>query len=80
MKNAQAASLLNPLFTLQGHQQRVWNCAWHPTGKTIASCSSDKSVIIWSYDLVAKQFVLREKLSDFSERSIRAVDWHPGGK
>ena len=30
-----------------GHLDRVWQLDWHPDGKSLATCSGDKSIIIW---------------------------------
>ncbi|GJN91211.1 hypothetical protein Rhopal_004229-T1 [Rhodotorula paludigena] len=35
--------------TLSGHQDRAWNVAWNPARPTLASCSTDKSVRLYSY-------------------------------
>eukprot|EP00112_Aurelia_sp_Birch-Aquarium-sp1_P006514 Seg1718.3 transcript_id=Seg1718.3/GoldUCD/mRNA.D3Y31 product="WD repeat SAM and U-box domain-containing protein 1" protein_id=Seg1718.3/GoldUCD/D3Y31 len=34
-------------FTFTGHQGQVWDCKFSTNGKMLASCSSDKAVIIW---------------------------------
>ncbi|KXS16177.1 WD40 repeat-like protein, partial [Gonapodya prolifera JEL478] len=31
-----------------GHTDRVWHCAWSPSGKELATCSGDKTVRIWA--------------------------------
>jgi len=33
---------------LQGHNERVWEIAWSPTGNLLASCSGDKTIRIWA--------------------------------
>ncbi|KAJ2516654.1 Cytosolic iron-sulfur protein assembly protein [Coemansia sp. RSA 1939] len=33
---------------LEGHEDRVWQVSWDPTGLRLASCSGDKSVRIWT--------------------------------
>jgi hypothetical protein len=32
---------------------RVWHCAWDPAGKTLATCSSDKTCRIWAKSAAA---------------------------
>lgn len=32
---------------LEGHRDRVWHTAWHPSGNLIASCGGDRTVRIW---------------------------------
>ena len=33
--------------TLTGHTDRVWCAAWEPSGRALATCSSDKTVRLW---------------------------------
>jgi WD40 repeat protein len=35
------------LHVLKGHQDKVWQVAFDPSGQTIASCSDDASIIFW---------------------------------
>jgi len=35
---------------LGGHDDRVWSVTWSPDGKELASSSSDKKIIIWSFN------------------------------
>ena len=34
--------------TLEGHTDRVWCVAWEPQGRSLATCSSDKTVRLWA--------------------------------
>ena len=36
------------LNTLKGHTGTVWQCSFDPTGHSLASCSDDFSVRIWT--------------------------------
>ena len=36
--------------TLKGHESTVWGLAFHPSGARFASCSDDKSIIVWKHD------------------------------
>jgi len=35
-------------FTMRGHSSTVWSFDFDPTGNFLASCSEDKTWIIWS--------------------------------
>lgn len=38
---------LTLLETLQGHTDRVWHCAWSPSGLLLATCGGDKRICLW---------------------------------
>ncbi|CAA7268490.1 unnamed protein product [Cyclocybe aegerita] len=40
---------LVPVAELQGHEDRAWHVAWNPKKPTLASCSADKTVRLYSY-------------------------------
>jgi WD40 repeat protein len=42
------ASTLTPICALEGHTDRVWHAAVHPTRDVIATASGDKSVRLWA--------------------------------
>jgi WD40 repeat protein len=44
--------------TLRGHTEAVRHVAWDPDGKRLASCSSDRSVVLWDPFTEAKLRVL----------------------
>ncbi|HAJ63948.1 MAG TPA: hypothetical protein DCP31_35825 [Cyanobacteria bacterium UBA8543] len=39
------------LHTLKGHSGSVTSISFSPNGKTIASASSDGTIILWNFDL-----------------------------
>ncbi|RXG54605.1 putative cytosolic iron-sulfur protein assembly protein CIAO1-like protein [Armadillidium vulgare] len=63
---------------LEGHNDKVWHVAWHPNGKTLASCSSDKTIRIWAKE--GEKWVCKTVLDDGHTRTIRSVSWSPCGK
>ncbi|XP_037078542.1 probable cytosolic iron-sulfur protein assembly protein CIAO1 [Pollicipes pollicipes] len=69
---------LEPVATLSGHTDRVWQVAWDPTGRTLASCSADRSVRLWAAD--AAGWKCATVLTDGHERTVRAVAFSPSGR
>jgi cytosolic iron-sulfur protein assembly protein CIAO1 len=73
---------LEPICVLEGHTAAVWHVAWHPTLDILATCSSDKTVRIWTlkspndYSSMICSFILE----NFSDRTIRCVNWSNDGK
>lgn len=51
-----------------GHTERVWHCAWSPSGTELATCSADKTIKIWGAD--AGAWVHRHTLDDVHERTM----------
>lgn len=72
------------LQTLEGHSDRCWSLAWSPDGSTLASCSGDKTVRIWSPAGAATSSLNSWKcsavLEDGHTRTIRSLAWSPCGK
>lgn len=69
---------LSLIQTLTGHKGRVWGAAWHPNGKTLATCGEDKTIRIWQEE--NNRFVQKTILSDGHNRTIRSVVWSPCGQ
>ena len=38
---------LELLHTLLEHEEQIWCCSWHPSGKHFATCGVD-GMIVWS--------------------------------
>ncbi|KAJ1964848.1 Cytosolic iron-sulfur protein assembly protein [Dimargaris xerosporica] len=38
---------LELLAELAGHNERVWQVSWHPSGKLLSSCSGDRTIRLW---------------------------------
>ena len=39
--------LLECIETVCGHNDKVWDIKWNPTGNLLASCGTDKTIRIW---------------------------------
>ena len=63
--------------TLEGHEERVWHCAWSNDGTQLASCGSDRSVRIWRRS--GDHFEKTATLDDAHDRTVRRVAWAPCG-
>lgn len=79
------AGRLEATAVLQGgHTQPVWCVAWAPNGLTLASCGGDKTVCLWTQHKSdaggAPSWVLKAKLTDAHERTVRRVAWSPDGR
>lgn len=66
------------LATLEGHEERVWNVAWSPSGSLLASCSGDKTIRIWGKE--GENWVCKTVLDEGHTRTVRSVAWSPCGK
>ncbi|GLB39341.1 putative essential component of the cytosolic iron-sulfur (Fe S) protein assembly machinery [Lyophyllum shimeji] len=77
---------LQPLCSLSGHSERAWNVAWNPTRPLLASCSSDKTVRMYSYlsptgdPCLAPEFTHVSTIETGHTKSVRALAWSPSGK
>jgi len=60
-----------------GHTERVWFCAWSPTGNQIATCSGDTTVRVWCQE--GDKWVCQQTLEDAHERTVRSCSWSPDG-
>jgi cytosolic iron-sulfur protein assembly protein CIAO1 len=84
---ASVTSKLELLASLEGHTDRVWDAAVHPSRDLIATCSGDKSVRLWAPrrgtgggDPCAAEWVCTGVVEDFTQRTVRRVAWSPDGR
>jgi transducin (beta)-like 1 len=67
---------------LASHRSVVYCCRWSPSGRELATASSDGTVIVWNMvDGVATNQVVIGVASDspFSERDVTCIDWDKSG-
>lgn len=63
------------IMTLQGHTQTVNSIAWSPDGRSIATGSDDKQVILWNASDGKPIKILNEH-----QDKVGSVEWSPDGK
>ncbi|CAM9113879.1 unnamed protein product, partial [Chrysoparadoxa australica] len=61
----------------QGHDDHVWSLAWMPSGESLASASSDKTMRIWSPTGGAE---MRELAGHDDTQQVLCVSWKPDGR
>ncbi|XP_078447457.1 transducin/WD40 repeat-like superfamily protein [Wolffia australiana] len=77
---------LQEVCRLEGHTDRVWNLAWHPTAgqdgspAVLASCSGDKTVRIWRQNLSSDSWECTAVLDETHTRTVRSCAWSPSGR
>lgn len=77
-------SKLELICSLEGHSDRVWHAAVHPSRDLIATCSGDKSVRLWAPkrggDRHSGEWVCTGVMEDFTQRTVRSCAWSPDGR
>lgn len=76
-----------PLLVLEGHTDRVWSVAWHPSGCKLASTGGDKQVRIWAQGPASAEggpddaeWKCVSVLDDMHSRTIRSCAFSPCGR
>ncbi|EJT99373.1 WD40 repeat-like protein [Dacryopinax primogenitus] len=69
------------IVQLHGHTDKAWQLAWNPVEPLVASCSTDKTVRLYSYTgLVHPKFTLSTSISTGHTKTVRTIAWSPDGK
>lgn len=79
---------LTACASLEGHTDRVWHVAWHPTLQVLVSCGGDKTVRVWAPAppphgapaAPAPAWHCICTLDDFATRTVRTAEWSPCGR
>ena len=66
------------LDSFRAHEGVVWYVSWSPDGNELLTCSSDKSVKLWSK--MGDSWALKETMDGLHKKSIRACEMSPNGK
>jgi len=64
--------------SLEGHEDRVWQVCWSPSGNLLASCGGDKTIRIWQAG--KPNWTCKATLENAHQRTIRGLSWSPDGK
>jgi serine/threonine protein kinase/WD40 repeat protein len=77
-----------PLLSLTGHTDAVWNVAWHPSGRYLATAGDDTRVMLWDVANLLKQNnkqlqtvstpLKQWKFADIIESE--GISWSPDGR
>lgn len=71
---------LQEITVLRGHTEPVWHAAWHPNGRLLATCSSDKTIKLWSpIGDMAGPWECKETQEAAHIKTIRRVEWSRSG-
>ncbi|KAK4685225.1 cytosolic iron-sulfur protein assembly protein CIAO1, partial [Tremellales sp. Uapishka_1] len=76
---------LHLLSSLPGHGEAAWQATFNPTRSLLASCSSDKTVRLYSYTLPSSEdaqpvFSYQSTIQTAHKRTVRSIAWAPSGK
>ncbi|CED84301.1 WD40 repeat protein [Phaffia rhodozyma] len=68
--------------TLSGHTDRAWSIAWSPSEPILASCSTDKTVRLYTYSGEPNQLQVRplSSISTGHSRTLRNIAFSPSGQ
>ncbi len=85
---------LQPVAEVPGHADPAWAVAFNPARSLLASCSTDRTVRLYTYTLPDSsdaegfpsptspkpQFTLATSIPTGHKRTVRGIAWAPGGR
>jgi len=71
-------NIMKKLHNLVSHKDRVWHLDWSPDGQFLATCSADKSILIWRKDF--EEFRVVDRLDGSHTKTVRKVKWSRSGE
>ena len=72
--------ILKEKGAFKSHKNIIWHISWSKDGFLLASCSSDKTVKIWSFLPKTYKLKLETTLDGLHTKTISCVDWSFDGK
>ncbi|CAL1708905.1 unnamed protein product [Somion occarium] len=91
MANNDLPAKIELVAELEGHDDRAWHVAWNPHRPILASCSADKTVRMYHYQLNTSssdadssspllKFSHTTTIPTGHTKTVRAIAWSPSGK
>lgn len=69
---------MRKIHNLVSHKDRVWHLDWSPDGEFLATCSADKTVLIWKKEM--NEYCVVDRLDGSHTKTVRKVKWSRSGE